>query len=494
MSADLTICIDMGTTRIKGGALDAEGGIVSLSSVPVPPIGDWRGFLAFDAEVYFERVLGVLREIAEHLGDPCGVRAIALTSQRATIVPVRADGTAAGPGLSWQDTSGAGDFDSWLSRCGPGRFTDITCLPPSALWSAAKVLRLRDQAPDIFRSTARLALLHDFVLHGLGTEDYVTDPSNASLTGFLDLRRRCWSGELLDTSGISESLLPALRPAGSVCGILGSGAASATGLPEGTLLVTGGGDQQCAALGIGAFEAGEAGLCLGTAAVLSCPTEMPPPGALGGFFCTAHATETGCVLEGIHNAFAASLNWAGAALGVRTARARMRAVGRSRPGANGVRFLPFLSGIGSPDYDAETAGTFLGLRPTHVSADLVRSVYEGVLFETRRLLEAASGLASVRRVLIGGILMGGKLEQMLADILGCEIEVASATEISLRGAAALAWTGAGRYPTVKDAARRIAGRKYRRIRPRELQAYDAMYERYLRDVREVRSLYSGGGT
>jgi xylulokinase len=493
MTSELVICVDMGTTRIKGGALNADGATVSLASVPVPPLDDWRGFVAFDAAAYLGLVLDVLREVAGAVQDPHRVRAIALTSQRATIVPVRADGTPVGPGLSWQDTSGAPDLDTMLSDLGADRFTDITCLPPSALWSVAKILRLRKHAPEVYKSSACLPLLHDFVLHALGVEGFVTDPSNASVTGLLDLRHRSWSGEILAAAGLHASMLPVIRSPGSVCGVLGADASLTTGLPEGTPLVVGGGDQQCAALGIGAFEPGEAALCLGTAAVLSCPVEAPMPESAGKFFCTAHATEQGCMLEGIHNAFAASLNWAGGSMGVRTSRARTIALGKSPVGANGVRFLPFLSGIGSPDYDSGAAGTFLGLRPTHSSSDMIRSVYEGVLLETRRLIAAAGELSAVRRLLIGGALSRGVVGQLLADVLGFDIEVTSTAEISLTGAAALAWTGSGRFSCVSEAARHLAGRRYRRLKPRDPHMYDEIYGRYVSDVRGVRTLYSGGG-
>jgi len=492
MTGDLVLCVDMGTTRIKGGAFTDDGTAVTLAAAPVPPLEDWRGFVAFDAGSYLDQVLSVLSEVADGLPDSRRACALSITSQRATVVPVSPGGDPSGPGLSWQDTSGEAVLGRLVEGFGGGRFSDATGLPPSALWSLAKILRLRSDAPEVFTATACFALLHDYVMHQLGAEGFVTDPSNASVTGLMDLGSRSWSTAILAEAGLSRSVLPIISTAGTVCGTLGRRAARATGLPEGLPLVVGGGDQQCAALGIGAFEQGDASLCLGTAAVLSCPVDTPMPGAAGRFFCTSHATEEGWVLEGIHNAFAASLNWAGRAAGVMTAGERMEMVQQSVPGAHGVRFMPFLSGIGSPDYDAAAAGTFLGLRLTHTRADLIRSVYEGVLLETRRLVSAASGESKVKRLLIGGIMSDEGTGQLLADVLGTDIEVTSATEISLLGAAALAWTGAGRFESVKEAARHLSGRSYRTVHPEDPSGYDSIYLQYEKDVRAIRSLYHGG--
>ncbi len=112
---------------------------------------------------------------------------------------------------------------------------------------------------------------------------------------------------LIEAAGLSAARLPALRPAGSVAGEISREAAQATGLRPGTQLVLGGGDQQCAALGLGVTEPGEAGVCLGTAAVACCVTDHPVADARGRYSCTAHVLPKRFVLEGIHNTFSSRI-------------------------------------------------------------------------------------------------------------------------------------------------------------------------------------------
>ncbi len=489
MAGDLVVCLDLGTTRIKGGAFAPDGTMVTSAAAPVPPLENWRGFLSFNPPAYREAALRVLAETAGGLDDPGRVRGLALTNQRATVVPAREDGTPAGPALSWQDTSGDARLAAFLTGFGAERFSAITGLPPSALWSLGKILRLREAAPEVFAAADRIVLLHDYILRSLGAGEFLADASNASATGLLDLSQRAWSGELLRAAGLSPARLPRLVPPGSPAGTLSPAAARAAGLEAGIPLIVGGGDQQCAALGIGALDPGEVALSLGTAAVLSCPVGEPGAGAAGRFFCTAHILPGRWVLEGIHNAFAASIQWAVSALGLSSLGAIEEALKKSPPGSDGVRFLPFLSGIGTPDYQASAAGTFLGLRPTHTPADLMRSVCEGVLLETRRLIDAAREETDLRRLLAGGGFTAGGFGQLLADVLGRELAVTGAAEVSLLGAAALAWTGIGGFENAADAGRRLAARGCRTLAPLAENNYDAVYAGYLRDVEAGKTLY-----
>jgi len=489
-SSEVVACVDMGTTRVKGGILADDGTIVAETDAAAPPVQDWHGFVAFDAAAYLQQVHDVLREITAHLDDVGTVQALVLTNQRATVVPVSQDGTAVGPALSWEDTSGDPHFSAFVEGFGPDRFSGITGLPPSALWSLAELLRLREDVPETYRQTAKAVLLHDYVLHSLGTERFLTDASNGSVTGMQDVRKRQWSDEILSAADISPSMLPEITEPGQVCGSLADRPTAVTGLPKDLPLIVGGGDQQCAVLGIGASEHGDAALCLGTAAVLSCPVNRPMPESAGRFFCTAHVIPDRWVLEGIHNAFASSMEWAGTMLGMPSLAERDKALLNSPPGASGVSFLPFLSGIGSPDYDAAVAGTFLGLKLNHTAADLMRAVHEGVVLETRRLIDAVAGECGVTRIIVGGGFTTGETGQILADIMGRDIVVADVREASLLGAAALAWTGAGRYTNVAGAARQLAGKSCRTLQPRDAGVYNGIYEEYKKRVRDLRETYS----
>ncbi len=456
--SDQVCAVDMGTTAVKAALLDAAGRVQSEARSPAPPLAPWQGFLAFDAETYLRTVFDVVRRVLSPATvPPARVAALAISSQRATLVPVGRNGRAAGPALSWQDASGDQAMRAFAAGVGNDAFQTITGLPPSYLWSLAKVLRLRRACPALAAPHVRYALLHDYTLLRFGSEGLLTDPSNASVTGLMDCRARAWSGALLAAAGLTSAQWPEIRPAATLAGVCSAEAAAACGLPSGTPLVVGGGDQQCATLGAGVLDAGEAALCLGTAAVISCPLREPVVRHGGGFFCTAHVVPDRWVLEGLHASFGGAIQWAMRALGCATAAEFDALVAASPAGAGGVAFLPFLAGAASPEFDAARRACFANLSLTHTRADLARAVVEGIACDLRRILDAAARWVPLRRLLVsGGGLPGPAAHAVFAALAGHPLHLAEVPQTTQLGTAMLAWTGVGRYPSLAAAAARMA--------------------------------------
>ncbi|MFH1532687.1 MAG: FGGY-family carbohydrate kinase [Pseudomonadota bacterium] len=476
--ADVVCVLDLGTTGIKAALVDAEGSIVIRARAPASPmLGD---ALEFDAVHTLETVERLIREVVSARPGDC-VAAVSSSCQRATVVPMGEDGRPAGPALSWQDPRGGAAAARLADAMGPRGFTSITGLPPSFLWTLGKLLWLRDTRPGIWRGTARIALLNDLVLRHLGAVEATTDLSNASLTGLLDLTSLDWSGPLLDAAGLPRSILPGLVRSGSEVGTLSPGAARTTGLPRGTLLVAGGGDQQCAALGQGVLEPGDAGLCLGTAAVVSCPTDRPVTDA-NGFFCTVHAAPDRWVLEGLHNSFGSALAWARGALMCEDEATLEALAEAGDPG--GAVFVPHLAGVGSPDHLGAARGALVGLSLSHGRAAMARAVYEGVAWEMRRILDAMETGGPRRRLVVsGGVSTGRLMPRLLADLTGRSLVLREVSDASLLGAAALAWTGAGRFPDASAASRAmVADVTAQVLTPDDKASHPARYRRYLAAV------------
>lgn len=483
-------CLDMGTTSVKAAVVDRSGRIAGLASSAHLHVGGAGAGAEFDAVEHIREATGLVSAALSQAGiSGRDVAAVSVTNQRASVVPLGRDLEPCGSGISWQDTRCGEAIARLGSRLAPERFTRITGLPQGFLWTLGKLLWLRSARPDEWARTARVALVHDLVLRALGTEDIVTDVSNGSLTGMLDLRAGRWSREILEAAELEEEMLPRLVRPGEVVGHVSAEAARTTGLTEGTPLVAGGGDQQCATLGIGVMEPGDAGLCLGTAAVVSCPVPVPLPDPSGRYFCTAHAFPGRYVLEGIHNAFGASLSWAAQALGFDSLEALENAAAASPAGAGGVLFLPWLAGIGTPDFDAGARGVFTGVSMATGRSDLARAVYEGIALETGRILEAfeASPVPLRRIILSGGGSSRSLIGRVLADVTGRELLLSRATQASLVGAAALAWTGAGAFPDVGAATQSLSGSTEAVLSPvLEAGERESLRERYGGWVQSVR--------
>jgi xylulokinase len=122
--------------------------------------------------------------------------------------------------------------------------------------------------------------------------------------------------------------------------------------------------------------------------------------------------------------------------------------------ADGLFFLPYLSGERSPHPDPLARGSFVGLTLAHDRRHLTRAVLEGVAFGLRDGLDLMLGAGmpapSTLRASGGGI-ASPLWRQILADVLQAEIATVPTTEGAAYGAALLAAVGAGWYATVEEA-------------------------------------------
>lgn len=432
-------CVDLGSSFIKAGLFREDGLALAISSVAAPPLDRHSG--AFDADAFVACALSTMGQCLESVDAPTRDRVIgiALTSQRASVVPVDAEGEACGRALSWQDTAGQAELSRFMAAAGERRFRELTGLIPSVIFTASKAMRLRAGG------ASAVPLLHDYVLRALGAPEFLVDPSNASVTGLFDVRRGSWSEELLSAADIEASALSRIAPAGHLAGGLSAEAAMVVGLPQGTPLFVGGGDQQCAALGAGVVSSGQAALCLGTAGVLThcvgSPDDLDHP---EGLLITRHVLGDVCNVEGIQNAYGLTLQWACDILSLESEDDLERLAASAESGTGGVVALPYLTGIGSPDYEPRVRGAILGIGPGTDRAKVARALVEGTAFELCRLLERANAARPIRELrVVGGASASRTALRTLAAVSGTDLVKVPAPEATLLGTAAVVFGGAG---------------------------------------------------
>lgn len=451
----LFAAVDCGTTAIKAGLVDPAGRAVALSRRECVCQHYEDGRVEQSPESLAGEAMGALREAVEKSGvDPGGVAAIALSTQRATVIATDRAGQALAPALSWQDMRAAAEIEGFRARIGEAEYYQLTGLPLHPVFSLGKLLLLQQRQPALFSSASYFSLVHDYLLRRLGCAEPYLDWSNASLTGLLDLEKRAWSGELLELVGISEDRLPRLVAPGELVGHLSAEAARACGLRAGTPLVAGGGDHQCAGLGAGAVESGLVEITLGTSGASLCSTDRPVRDPERRVTCCVHALPGAWELEGLQNSAGGSLQWLAALLGDdKPDGETYKEVAEVEPGAQGVLFYPYLAGSAAPDWIPRASGVFLGLGYAHQRATLLRAVMEGVSLETRGILEVltALGLAPAEVRLTGGYSQVAVWNQMQADIYGMGVHILENKQASLLGAAILAACGVGAFGSVPEA-------------------------------------------
>jgi len=407
--------------------------------------------------------------------SPGPVAAISMSSQRATILAVDDAGAPVAPACSWLSSGCAPDATRFYESLGGGRFRALTGLLPSPIYGIAKLA-----AGDLplGNPVACYADLQGFLLRRLGAGALFIDPSNASALGLCALDEPAWSEDLCSAVGIAETSLPGIAPAGTVVGGLSEDAASRTGLAPGTPLVLGGGDQQCAVLGAGSFEPGRLALSLGTAAALAGPAVRVPAPPPEGLLAGHHVVPGQWVIEGFIPTFGAAADWAAETLGVDGVDGLARSAA-SVEESGGVTFVPALAGTGSPDFDGLSRGAWLGLSTETTRPHLARAVLEGLGSELERVAAAFSSVAPLTGVRTVGVgTRGDLLLEIIASTLMTDLTLCDRNESALLGAAALGWTGAGRFPDVISAADAIGARDGTLLSPTADAGRDARLARH----------------
>jgi xylulokinase len=187
------------------------------------------------------------------------LRGMAVSGQQHGLVVLDAGDRPMRPAKLWNDTTTVAESALLTDALG-GPEAAIATIGNRFLpsYTAPKLLWLRRGEPDIFRDARRFCLPHDYLNLWL-TGAFVTEPGDASGTAYVDVRTRRYADTVLaaiDAERDWAQALPPIVASRSIVGELRAEAASVLGLPPGLPISAGGGDNMCAAIGVGAVEAG----------------------------------------------------------------------------------------------------------------------------------------------------------------------------------------------------------------------------------------------
>ncbi len=485
--------LDIGTTGCKAIVFDVDGNVRGQGAREYAVATPHPRWAEQDAEAVWQCAWNALAEaVAGAEGHP--VRALALSVQGEAVIPVDAEGHALRPAILGMDTR-TGAENTWISeRFGAETLFARTGMPVATVNTLPKLLWLRRHEPEVWKRAHAFLLYEDFFLRRLGGAASISR-CLASRTQMYDLRSDDWANDILDACAIErERLAPLAPPDGGVVGSMTAKSCSALGIDNDVLLVSGGHDQACAALGSGVVAPGVAMVSTGTAEVVEVAMEAP---ALDVRLRDAGISVYRHVVPGLF--LAMTLNHGGGLLlrwfrdrFCEVERARARSEGKdaydlilaSAPdGPTGVMVLPHLSGAGTPHMDASSKCAILGLTLASDRATIAKAALEGLTFELRVNLDllAEGGVAIGELRAVGGGARSPLWLQLKADICNVPIRVPHVTEAACLGAALLAGVGAGIYPDCARAAAHVvtATTRYTPV-PAEHAAYAPRYSLYRR--------------
>jgi xylulokinase len=438
--------IDVGTTGVKGVAIDVDGRVLSTASAEYPLSRPHPGWSEQEPEDWWRAAEDCLRRLPE---GPVG-----FSGQMHGLVVLDGDGNVLRPAILWNDQRTAVEAAEIEERVGLARLIELTGNRALTGFTAPKLLWLRRHEPDVYARVRHILLPKDYVRYRL-TGELAIDAADASGTVLFDVRRRAWSEEVCAALDVPLEWLPAAHESTDVAGA---------------------GDQAAAALGVGIARPGPVSVVLGTSGVVfaALPAYAHDEQARLHVFC--HAVPNTWHAMGVMLSAAGSASWLRGVLGAQPAELDAEAE-RRQPGAEGLLFAPYLAGERTPHPDPDARGAFVGLSARHDRAALWRAMLEGVAFGLRDSLELLRELGA--RPEVGRASGGGARSDLwlriVASVLGLPLELTESEEGSAFGAALLAGVRAGVFADADEAVARCV-RVRRRIEPE--WDYEETYERF----------------
>lgn len=460
MSDRCYLGLDVGTSSTKAVLVDATGDILATASAAYSCIRPRPGWSEADPEDWWQGCKTAIADLFQRRPQArSSLAAIGLTGQMHGLVCLDAKGTVLRPAILWNDQRTAEECQILNSALGAERYNQLAGSPALPGFTAPKMLWLQRHEPELWAKVTAIVLPKDYIRFRL-TGELATDVADASGIGLLDVGQRRWSQELCAACGVNVDILPRLLESTEVSGKTTAAIAAALGFERPVPVIAGAGDQAASAVGCGVVEPGEVACSLGTSGVLFAPAQVYAPEPQGRLHAFCAASPGRWHWMGVQLSCAGSLDWwvnsflglkneaTGTAFGTLLDDAEAIA-----PGCQGLTFLPYLSGERTPHADPHARGAFVGLSLVHSRAHATRAVIEGVSFGLAQILELLQslGLKPARMVATGGGARSTLWLQLLANLMQLEVVTVKGSDGGAFGAAILAATGCGDFPSVKDA-------------------------------------------
>jgi len=462
MGADMEriLVIDEGTTSTRAILFGADGREIAVAQRALTQHYPAPGLVEHDATEIWEHSLACARVMVAAAGGADRIAAIGITNQRETVVFWDAEsGEPLSRAIVWQDRRtaercaelrAAGHEDAVQARTG-------LLLDP--YFSATKIAWALDHWPALRAAGERLrcGTVESYLVYRLTGGLHVSDATNASRTALMDIHAGGWDEGLCELFGVPHAILP------EIVDCNGAIAKTDAALFGAAIPITGlAGDQQAATIGQACLAPGQVKATFGTGAFVLANTGNTAPVSRHRLLTTILHQAGGqrCyALEGSVFVAGSMIQWLRDSLGMIVDAAESEKLARSVSDSGGVVVVPALAGLGAPHWRPDASGAITGLSFASGKAQIVRAALEAMAHQMRDLKTAFAGdgadWADLR--IDGGMVRNDWLAQDLADVLDLTVERPHYVETTAIGAAMLAATGAGLYPTLAEAAKAMRG-------------------------------------
>ena len=455
------LAIDQGTTSTRAIVFNHAGVPIASGQREHRQVTPAPGWVEHDPLEIWDATREV---VAQALGAAnltrADLAAVGITNQReTTVVWDRVTGQPVHPAIVWQDTRSQAIVDRLAQGPDAELVRHATGLPLATYFAGTKLMWILENVPGVRQRAQAGEVLFGTVDSWLvwnltGGPDggiHVTDVTNASRTLLMDLETLDWREELLAALDVPRTMLPAIRSSSEVYGR--ARVPVLAGVPIAGIL----GDQQAAAFGQAAFDAGDTKSTYGTGNFLLVSTGERIVRSQHGLITTV-AYRLGdaparYALEGSVAVTGSLVQWLRDQLGLVDSAPEIEALAGTVADNGGVFVVPAFSGLFAPYWRPDARGVIVGLTHFVGKGHIARAVLEATAFQTVDVLEAAQADVGMRLSELrvdGGMTANGLLMQVQADLLGVDVVRPSVAQTTALGAAYAAGLAVGYWESLEQ--------------------------------------------
>lgn len=494
--------VDLGTTSTKAVLFRENGEIVASEN---------NGYELYTPDIYtaeqdpediFQAVLLSIGNVMKKSGiDPKDLSFVSFSSAMHSVIAIDENNQALTRCITWADNRSSKWADKIKEELHGHDIYTRTGTPIHPMSPLCKIAWLEHDVPEIASKTKKYIGIKEYVFYKL-FHKYAVDYSIASCTGLMNLEALNWDQGALEVAGITEDKLsPIVSTKEVFTGCNRTWAEQMGILPE-TPFVIGASDGVLSNIGVGAVKNGEVAVTIGTSGAIRTVIPKPEIDPKGRIFCYALTEDCwviggpvnngGIVFRWIRDELAASETETAKRLGMDPYDVLTKIAGLIKPGADGLLFLPYLSGERAPFWNADVRGSFIGLTLSHKREHLIRAALEGVIYNLYSVFLALAEVmdhpvTSIKAT--GGFARSELWRQMLADIFDQEVIVPESYESSCLGACLLGLYAFGKIDSFAVVEDLIGETHKHKPDPSNVQEYRKLVPIFIRLSRTLEKEY-----
>ncbi len=449
----ILLALDVGTSGVRASLFDEDGNEVPGQSVRINSTSSVLAESgAINADVLVDQVTQAIDALFSSLYQTnTSIELVAISCFWHSLMGVDEGGKPTTPLFGWSDIRSKRQVQQLKNELDEAKFHARTgCRFHPSYWPA-KLLRLREDEPHVFRGTRKWISFADYLMLLL-VGDTATSVSMASGTGVMDQRTCEWDSELLAAIGINAEQLPEITSKAPVAKLSATYAERWPWLSN-AKITPAVGDGAANNIGAGCSTRENAALMIGTSGAMRVLYEGAPPAQIPPELWCYRADRERLVSGGALSDGGSLYRWMRETLLSNEDAASIETeLSQMEPDAHGLTILPFWSGERSTGWHAEARGTIVGLTPRTRNIEILRAALEAVAYRFALIARSLESFAPDANVMASGYALRSSPAwiQILADVLGRRIHVSESVEASTRGAALLALEAAGKIRSIED--------------------------------------------